>query len=329
MFEFIAGIKGFLSVILTVLNFLNFGIFGDFTADTKPLYDDCKLNFAAVSDIHMTDEKARADMLRFGLQDMQGFSSPLDMLICTGDLTDHGEPEEWAMLESAFSDYSPAKNILLVQGNHDTWTGDDDYELSKELFYEYNEKIADREIDKVYYSTKVNGYTFIVLGSESDHTYATVSEEQVAWLEAEMEKASKDGLPIFVISHWPINETHGLPETWGDDEPMPDDGGIGDMSARVESILKAYDNVFMISGHIHNGFVNDSQADTFGYVSVESDGSFHSINMSPFMYLAARGRIANGTGFTFEVYEDTVEIRARSFTAGVWYTDYNWSIELV
>lgn len=329
MFEFIAGIKGFLSVILTVLNFLSFGIFGDFTADTKPLHDDCKLNFAAVSDIHMTDEKARADMLRFGLQDMQGFSSPLDMLICTGDLTDHGEPEEWAMLESAFSDYTPAKNILLVQGNHDTWTGDDDYELSKELFYEYNEKIADREIDKVYYSTKVNGYTFIVLGSESDHTYATVSEEQVAWLEAEMEKASKDGLPIFVISHWPINETHGLPETWGDDEPMPDDGGIGDMSARVESILKSYNNVFMISGHIHNGFVNDSQADTFGYVSVESDGSFHSINMSPFMYLAARGRIANGTGFTFEVYEDTVEIRARSFTAGVWYTDYNWSIELV
>lgn len=329
MFQFIAGIKGLLSAILAVLNFLSFGIFGDFTAETKPLKEDCKLNFAVISDVHMTYEQARADMLRFGLQDMQGFESPLDLLILSGDITDHGEPEEWENVRKAFADYTPAENIILAQGNHDTWTGDDDYELSKELFYEYNKKIAGREIDKVYYSTKVNGYTFIVLGSESDHTYATFSEEQVAWLEAEMQKASKDGLPIFVISHWPINETHGLPETWGDDEPMPDDGGIGDMSARVEEILKSYDNVFMITGHIHNGFVNDSQTDTYGYASVESDGSFHSINLSPYMYLTIRGRIANGTGFTIEVYEDTVEIRARSFNAGVWYTDYNWSFELV
>ncbi len=329
MFQFIAGIKGLLSIILSVLNFLSFGLFGDFMAETKPLYDDCKMNFAVISDIHMTEETARADMLRFGLQDMQGFANPLDLLVCSGDLTDHGEPEEWAMLEKAFNDYTPAKNIILAQGNHDTWTSDDNYALSRELFIEYNEKTADREIDEVYYSTKINGYTFIVLGSESDHVYATVSEEQVAWLEAEMEKASKDGLPIFVVSHWPINETHGLPETWGDDEPMPDDGGIGDMSVRVEKILKSYDNVFMITGHIHNGFVNDSQKDTFGYVSVESDGSFHSINLSPYMYLTIRGRIANGTGFTFEVYEDTIEIRARSFSAGVWYTDYTWSFDLV
>lgn len=329
MFGFIATIKGFLSVILTVLNFLSFGIFGDFTAETKPLYDDCKVNFAVISDIHMTEEKARADMLRFGLQDMQESESPLDALICSGDLTDHGEPEEWANLERAFADYTPAKNIILAQGNHDTWTGDDDYALSRELFIEYNEKIADREIDEVYYSTKINGYTFIVLGSESDHTYATVSDEQVAWLEAEMEKASQDGLPIFVINHWPINESHGLPETWGDDEPMPDDGGIGDKSEEVEAILKSYDNVFYITGHIHSGFVNDSQTDVYGYASVESDGSFHSINLPQYMYLTIRGRIANGTGFTFEVYEDKVEIRARSFSAGVWYTDYNWSFDLV
>ena len=58
------------------------------------------------------------------------------------------------------------------------------------------------------------------------------------WLAVEMEKASKDNLPIFVISHWPINQTHGLPETWGDEDMEPDDGGIGDQSAAVEEILK-------------------------------------------------------------------------------------------
>ncbi len=329
MYGFIAFIKGFLSVVLTVLNVFSWCIFGNFTAETKPLYDDCRLNFATFSDVHMTEEKARADILRFGLQDMQEFDSQLDLVVATGDLTDHGEPEEWAMLERAFADYTPAKNIILAQGNHDTWTSDDDYALSKKLFIDYNKKIADRTINNVYYSTKVNGYTFIVLGSESDHTYATFSDTQINWLKNEMKKAAKDDLPIFVISHWPINESHGLPETWGDDEPMPDDGGIGDKSAEVEAILKSYDNVFLISGHIHAGFVNDSQTNIFGYTSVESDGSFHSINLSPYMYLTALGRIANGTGFVFEVYDDVVEIRARSYSASVWYTDYNFTINLV
>ncbi len=329
MFGFISFIKGFLSVILTVLNFLSWGIFGNFTADTTPLYDDCELNFAVLSDIHMTEEKARADMLRFGLQDMQNFDSELDLVIASGDITDHGEPEEWAMLESAFADYTPAKNIILAQGNHDTWTSDDNYALSRELFIEYNKKIADREIDEVYYSTNINGYTFIVLGSETDRTAAYMSDAQLDWLAQEMEKASKDGLPIFVVCHWPINESHGLPTTWGDDEPMPDDGGIGDQSARVEEILKSYENVFMITGHIHSGFTKEGQEDVYGYLSVESDGSFHSINLPQYMYLTLRGRIANGTGFVFEVYEDKVELRARSYSAGVWYSDYNYTIDLV
>ena len=144
-----------------------------------------------------------------------------------------------------------------------------------------------------------------------------------------MEKASKDGLPIFVVSHWPVNQSHGLPETWGDDEPEPDDGGFGDQSDAVEAILKKYKNVFLISGHIHNGFANEDQINTYGYVSVESDGSFHSINLPSYMYMTIRGRISNGTGFNFEVYENKVDIRARSYSAGVWYTDYNFSIPLV
>lgn len=329
MTTFIAFIKGLVSVILTVLNVFTGLIFGDFTADTKPLYEDCRLNFAAVSDIHMTDEQARVDMLKFGLQDMQNSDYPLDLIIGTGDLTDHGEPEEWANLEKAFADYTPAKNIILAQGNHDTWTSDDDYELSRELFIEYNEKIAGREIDEVYYSTKVNGYTFIVLGSEEDHTYAYFSDTQLDWLANEMAIASQDGLPIFVVCHWPINQTHGLPETWGEDDMQPDDGGIGDQSARVEEILKSYENVIMISGHIHSGFANERQEDVYGYVSIESDGSFHSVNLPSYMYMTIRGRIANGTGYTFEVYDDKVEIRARSYSAGVWYTDYNYTIELV
>ncbi len=327
--QMINFIRSVLAVILSLLGFFFSPIFGDFTADTAPVKENCRLNFATISDIHMTEETARRDMLRFGLADFEKSTYPLDALVLTGDLTDHGEEAEWEMLKSAFEGYNPAKNIVMAQGNHDTWTEDDKYDIARTLFIKYNKKIAGREIENEYYSTKINGYTFIVLASESDRVAAYMSDEQITWLSAEMEKASRDGLPIFVVCHWPINQSHGLPETWGEEDMEPDDGGIGDQSARVEEILKSYKNVFMISGHIHSGFVKESQEKVYGYVSVESDGSFHSINLPQYMYLTLRGRIANGTGFNFEVYDDEVIIRARSYSAGVWYSDYNWTIDLV
>lgn len=325
----ITFIRSILAVIMSVLSIGFSGIFGDFTAETKPLKEECRLNFATISDIHMTTETARRDMLRFGLEDMEEFSSSLDALVLSGDLTDHGEEPEWEMLKEAFSPYTPAENIIMAQGNHDTWTEDDKYDFARTLFIKYNKEISGREIENEYYSTKINGYTFIVLASETDRTSAYMSDRQLEWLADEMEKASQDGLPIFVICHWPINQSHGLPATWGDDEPEPDDGGIGDQSEQVEKILKAYKNVFYITGHIHSGFVKESQKDVYGYTSVESEGSFHSINLPQYMYLTLRGRIANGTGFVFEVYDNEVVLRARSFSAGVCYTDYNTVIELV
>ncbi len=326
----IGFIKTFLSVLLTILNVFTFPVFGNYTAKTEPIdSENCKLNFAAISDIHMKDDGLRSFMLGFGLHDMENSEYPLDALVCAGDLTDHGYAEEWEALVGAFEGYNPAKNIILAQGNHDTWTEDEGYNLAKKYFMEYSEQITGRKIENEYYSTKINGYTFIVLASEYDHTDMYVSDAQLEWLAAEMETASKDGLPVFVVSHWPINESHGLPETWGDDEPEPDDGGMGDQSDAVEAILKSYENVFLISGHIHSGFTNEGQENTYGYLSVESDGSFHSINLPTYMYMTLRGRIANGTGYQIEVYDDRVELRARSYSAGVWYTDYNYSIPLV
>ena len=323
-------IKASLSFFMTFLSLFTSVFFGDYAANTEPLDPkSCNLNFAAISDIHMKDDGFRPLMLGFGLYDMENSDKTLDLLVAAGDLTDHGYEEEWTALEKAFSQYNPAKEIILAQGNHDTWTEDEGYNLARDYFIEYNKKITGRVIEHEYYSTKVNGYTFIVLASETDRTAAYISDAQLAWLEAEMEKAADDNLPIFVVCHWPINQSHGLPETWGDEDMEPDDGGLGDQSDAVEAILKKYKNVFMITGHIHSGFSNDRQQETNGYVSVESDGSFHSINLPSYMYMTIRGRIANGTGFQFEVYDDRVEIRARSYSAGVWYTDYNSSIPLV
>ena len=323
-------IKSFVSVLMAMLNFFTSLIFGNFTADFKPIdSDECRLNCSIISDIHMDKTVLRSFMLEFGLNDMENADDEIDLLVCSGDLTDHGEKEEWDMLAKTFAKYTPAKEIILAQGNHDTWTEDDGYGLARDYFVSYSNEITGRNNEKEYFTTKVNGYTFIVLASEDDRTSMLMSDEQLEWLADEMEKASKDGLPIFVICHWPVNQTHGLPETWGDKDMEPDDGGIGDQSAAVEKILKSYDNIFMINGHLHNGFSNADQLDLNKYTSVESDGSFHSVNLPSYMYMTARGRVANGTGYQLEVYDDRVEIRPRSFSAGVWYTDYNVTIPLV
>ena len=318
-----------LSLITPLLMLISWPVFGNFKADSVPVNaEECNLNFAVISDTHVKDEFWRQFMVELGLSGMEKSDSRLDALVVSGDLTDHGEYDEWSALAESFSKYDPADEIILGCGNHDTWT-DESFDKAKEYFIEFNKTIADREINEMYYSTKINGYTFVVLGSETDRTAAYFSQEQLDWLEETMAVAAQDGLPIFVISHWPINESHGLPETWGDDEPEPDDGGIGDESAAVEAILKKYDNVFMISGHLHNGVGESATDKLWGYTSIESDGSFHSINLPAFTYFNGRGQVLNGNGFNIEVYDDEVIIRARSYTSDIWYTPYEYVIPLV
>lgn len=325
--------KTFVTVVLSLLNIFTFPMFGFYAGEDNYRVqdaDEVKLNFAAISDIHMTDEFARVQVLKCGLWDMDHAYDELDALVLAGDLTDHGLEEEYVNLKKAFEPYSPAKEILMAVGNHDTWTDEDDrYEPAKENFVKYSKEITGRELTECYYTTEINGYTFIVMASEGTHTAATISDTQLQWLREEMDKASEKGLPIFVISHWPLAETHGLPESWGDEEPELLDGSFGDQNYEVEAILKDYENVFLISGHIHNGLVNEDQTDVYGYTSVESYGSLHSINLPSYMYMGIRGRVFNGLGYSIEVYEDEVVIRARSFTSGIWYTDYDVTIPIV
>ncbi len=330
----IAVIKTIISVFMAVTCFFTSAFFGKYAGKIKPVDEEnVRLSFATMSDSHLTDSAIRAGMLELGFYDLQNAEKQLDALVFVGDNTDHGYLEQYELFKKTIAKYTPARELLMAVGNHDTWTedenGEDDVVLTKEYFLKYVKDITGREISELYYTTEINGYTFIVLGSESTHTDAYISPQQIAWLEAEMAKAAGKGKPVFVISHWPINGSHGLPGTWGDiKDPDPDTGGFGDQSNDIENILKKYDDVFLISGHIHSGFTAPGQEGVYGYLSVESDGNFHSINLPSYMYVSTRGRVANGTGYVIEVYDDEVLVRARSYSAGVWYTLYDYEIPL-
>ncbi|MCQ2483770.1 MAG: metallophosphoesterase [Clostridia bacterium] len=297
----------------------------------KHYKDDCKVSIGVISDTHLKDNFIRLGMLEFGLLDMSKAKDRLDAVVFDGDITDHGYIEHWEGFAKTMSKYDIADQTILVAGNHDTWGPDrDNIETVKQTFIDYNKKVSDRDINGMYYTTNVKGYPVIVLGSEEDHTSATISQTQIDWFAAEMEKASKTGLPIFVFLHQSINGTHGLPYNWGLDETDPyDEGGIGEASDDILHIIEKYNNVFYISGHIHAGLSNE-KSHSF-YTSVEKHDGYTLINVPCYEYPdVQRGNYPNnGTGYVIEVYENEVMLRARNFSTGRWLTRYDETIELI
>lgn len=329
---FVSVFKSISAVFMALATLLAFPFAGDISAKFAPRDEEnVKLYFATISDTHFNSSPLRVFMMQLGLSDMQEAAYPLDVLVHAGDITDHAYEEDWENCANAFTGYTPAKDIIFAEGNHDTWATDDEtsFAVSSERFIRYNNRIAGRKIEKIYYSTVINGYTFIVMGSEDDGTDAYVSDEQIAWLDAEMAKATADGLPVFLVFHQPLNLTHGLPESWGDDDYDEFTGGIGEQSDKVEEVLQKYKNVFYISGHIHNGIGDKYTSENLGYKSVETHGNITSVNLPSYMYMGIRGQMMSGLGFVFEVYEDEVVIRARSYSSNVWYTAYDYTVPLV
>jgi len=336
---FISVIKGIISVIMAAIFFFPSLVTGrQIAGKMKTAQEDPELVFAVISDVHLTDDQNRANMLALGFYDMEQSERKLDAVIMCGDNTDHGYDEQYELLYDTVSQYDIADEIILAEGNHDTWTTHEkaevnSYEPAIKNFIKYNEIIAGRTLTRAYYTVELNGYSIIVTGSESHHTDAYISQTQLSWLRAEMDKASQSGKPIFVVSHWPINYTHGLPNVWSldVDEDDPDEGGMGDQSDEFEEIIKGYDNVYFISGHLHNGFSNEltKAIDAlFHYTSVETEGTYHSVNLPSYMYPGTRGSGLNGKGYVFEVYSDKVYVRARSFSAGVWLDSYSYVFDI-
>ncbi len=340
---FVKIVSFFLSVVMTLSSPL--GLFeGKKEAKIARAGEGCGVSFAVISDAHLRGnfKMIFQGMLELGLADMANAEDRLDAVVFDGDITDHGDFDQWNVFADAVSKYDIADNRFVVVGNHDTWGPNrEDFtnpeDGVKPTFIDYNKLVSDRDITEMYYSDIVNGYYFTPLGSEEDHTCAYLSETQLQWFAQEMENAAATGLPIFVFLHQPINGTHGLPYNWElkKDDPA-DEGGIGDQSAQVVEILKKYDNVFFISGHIHGGFKKGSSVIGPKYASVEylendNGNRVTLINLPSYMYFdfIHGGHLANGCGWVIEAYEDEVLIRARNFATGTWITLYDETVELV
>ncbi|MBQ4266589.1 MAG: metallophosphoesterase [Clostridia bacterium] len=333
MSAFTFVLRFLVTIIITIATVVAPTKMSEATAPNAPLdKENCKLNFAVISDIHAKTgiEGLPNDLvLNLFMKDFENADERYDSIFFVGDNTDHGYEEQWVHLYNQMKGHDLADNMYFAVGNHDTWTRDESEKTSsKGMFMIYNTKITGKLTLNQYYSVKVNGYPFIVLAGEGDGTDMYISNKQIKWLKSEMKKAAKLDKPIFVICHWPINMTHGLPVSWGDDDYDDMTGGIGEQSAKVNKILQKYKNVVYISGHIHNGLSNADTKAKLGYESLEKVGNIYSLNIPAINGFNENGDWFPGSSYAIEVYDDEIVLRARNFMTGLWRPEYNYIIPL-
>ena len=315
------------------VSILTYPVLKDFDSAICPQHPSkARLFGVLVADVHMRDEPYRNRRLFDGLYDLENASVPLDVLASAGDLTDHGELSEWATVVKKTNGHTPAKEIVLALGNHDTWTttleGGDNYDYAVGLFLHFIEKLTGVPEEKVWFTRVVKGYSFICMGSEDGSCDGKIGAQQIAWLDGELKKATADGKPAFVINHQALQQTHGLPFTAsaGKNKDLPpDEGGLHEGNDEVRAVLRRYKNVLLISGHSHMGLSGRFTK----HATFEQVDSFYSINLPCYMFWNHDGLPSCGYGYVLEVYDDKVLLRARNLIRRVWMPAYDYMFPII
>lgn len=312
--------------IMSIIYSVNGGVVAPSTADIiKAAKPDAKLVFATIADPqvsnYMFDRYQSFQEACIDLRNAEG----LDAIVGIGDIAENGLAEEYQMVYDELKDIDA--RFIMATGNHDIRLRL--YSQTVDRFTKFTNALNGDEsmADKVYsegklaYSEVINGYKFIVMGSDrTEFEEAYISPEQLEWLDAEL--AAEKGKPVFVVLHQPLKLTHNLPTTWGNGTNK-EAGSVGAQNDDIKAILAKHANdstVVLITGHLHAGF---SQ---YSYEKIEG---FHSFNVPALSIENKDGEEGgNGSGLTYivEVYENEILFRARNCRTGEWLTKWDTKI---
>lgn len=264
--------------------------------------NNVKLAFAAIADTHLPNRESAEKNLENAFTDVLNSTDRFDALLLAGDIADYGLKGEYERFFRVFYKYKDKLKLLVTMGNHDA-----------RFFFGSSSKAVNTGIEKLlgiklkgktYYSCDVNGYTFIVLCTEKAVLEkAYISDEQIAFLDKELMRATKEGKPCFVMCHQPFAFTHGLPEVWKT-------GDMGAQNDQVRAVMEKYKNVFFINGHLHSGVCD--------YVEeiLNKENNVVSINVPGYRKENNFGHTDAGVGYICEVYGNKVVFKARNFLTG-------------
>lgn len=264
--------------------------------------ENVRLAFAAIADTHLIDNEVASKNLGNVFEDIDNSKEKFDALLMAGDIAEYGKKKEYKRFFNVFDGQKVIKNILLTVGNHDV-----------RITYKRNQEIIMKKVreylgidnkGKTYYSYDINGYTFIVIGTEKRVLEkAHITKEQMEFLDKELARGTKDGKPAFVMCHQAFAFTHGLPEVWKT-------GDMGEQSDEVRAVMEKHKNVIFLNGHLHGGIYEK----TFEVLNKENNVC--SLSVPGFRKENNFGVIDCGLGHYCEVYDDKVIFTARNFMVG-------------
>ncbi|MEU8261713.1 metallophosphoesterase [Micromonospora sp. NPDC048999] len=184
---------------------------------------------AHLSDPHVGLRPDAADRFRQVVSHLVAVRPAPDVVILTGDVADHGMPEEYELARKILAPM--AIPVVVGTGNHDV------REHFAAAFAPGHEGPVDTAID-------VGGYRFLMLdslvpappGGRVD--YGTLSPQTLDWLDRHLD----DGRPSFVCLHHPPVDIHVRP---ADNVKLTN-------AAELEAVLRRHGNVVaVLVGHAH------------------------------------------------------------------------------
>jgi 3',5'-cyclic AMP phosphodiesterase CpdA len=287
------------------------------------------MSMYVISDLHVSlDDPQTSRKLKQAFDDMKAFDQPIDALIITGDLTDTGTDRNYKELIRILTSYKlPPMGANM--GNHEyygVWI-DKNNAWNKDAFPNGSTDAKAREqflklmnYKKTYNEMTVKGYTVLLMSQE---TYvqekpevgegAWYSEEQLSWLKTRLAEVTKEGKPVFVMTHQPL-------------PPIGQDGGTHQFiqAKAFRAILKPYKNIFVLCGHRHQDFTNGTNhyvRETFHYFHNSSVGRPLDRNFQ-------QKAKDHAQGMYIQVYADKVVLRGREFSNRTFIEEANWRIPL-
>ena len=279
-------LKGFIPTLLTFFMILSPAFGGDGPVYTAENPDALVTSFAVVSDIHVETNNPKSYNAFAELLEGIKAGENHDAVAFLGDNVMNGQIAENLFFYTAVRAVMPGKINFVAQGNHDVGNGEGDYKSLNDNYMLNNKLFLGNEIDKPYYYQVVNGCYMIFLASDiNDPSYFVMSEEQLNWLDSLLKEAEAEGAPTFVFNHFPV---------WYDN------------NGNLENVIKIYENVLYIHGHIHNELTKNSFYTRNGINCINLPRSTEILDYEP------------GDGIVVEVYEDEILVRGRDFIKGEW-----------
>ena len=186
--------------------------------------------FAHLSDVHLDGTAQIADRTARVMSCLGRLTGPIDCVLVTGDIADHGADVEYEEARKALSYSRP---VLFCPGNHD-----DRRSLRLSLFGESDvEFLDDAPINEIHV---INGVTFAMCDSSiPGRNEGVLTDETLRWLGMELDRARG---PVFVCLHHPPVALH---------QPYVDRIGLQEPD-RLADLIRRHDNVVaVLCGHAH------------------------------------------------------------------------------